>query len=173
MDDEHPLVGRAVGGGAGLRHSLYEEVNGAERLDGVCVERALLIASLLVLMKLKGDLRERNVAVNASSGRERLRVNRLERLLRVREPSVFLRKRRRGVVAQASVRLLERRVEASAAEVGVNGRVAAQELHDVLVVNRLERLIARARGGRRGCVGVLRLLLLHARACQQDGKEQE
>src|SRR2546423_4987073 len=167
MDDERPFVGRAVGRGAGLRHALYEEVNGAEWLDGVGVERALVVASLLLLVKLKGNLRERNVAVNAARGRERLRVNRLERLLRVGEPAVFLGERRRGVVAQASVRLPERRVEARAAEVRVDRRVAAQELDDVLVVNRLERLVASARGGSGG--GFLRRLVLHARPPHKDG----
>ena len=68
LDDERPLFGRAVRGGAGLRHSLNEEVNGAERLDRVGVERALLVAPLLVQVKLISDLRERHVAVNAARG---------------------------------------------------------------------------------------------------------
>src|SRR5947209_3232268 len=125
-----------------------------------------------MLMKLEGNLRERNIAVNASRGRERLRVNRLERLLRVGEPAVFLRERRLGVVAQASVGLLERRVQARAAEIRVDRRVSAQELYDVLVVNRFERLITVARDGC-GRDGVVLRRLLHARAGQQYRKEQE
>src|ERR1044072_8215698 len=126
-----------------------------------------------MLAQKEGYLRERHVAVYLARGRERGGVNALKGFLRTGEPAVFFGERRGRVVAESPVHVLQRGVEPRAAEVCVDRRIAAEKLDDVLVVNRLKRRVAAAARRCRSRGAVLCLLLLHARAGQEGGQEQE
>ena len=110
-----------------------------ERLVGVGVQRALLIAAHLVLMQQVTNLSERDFAIDPQVSRKSVWVDVLERLLGFPKPAVFGFERRRRVIAQRTVDILKRRVEPGAAKIGIDRRVSPQELDDVCVVNLLER----------------------------------